>query len=236
MNPLVSVRNLVRRWLLGKTFLSRLTDEHRIIVQAARVTFGMQGDYLEFGVWTGRSFAEAYHEMPKAFEYGKLWNTTNFPCRYFAFDSFEGLPEIKGADKGGPFKKGEYCCGQEKFLSYVKSQAVDLKDVICVAGWYNKTLNPETKQKNNLQRARIIHIDCDLYESTRDALAFCTSLIQEGTVLIFDDWYNFRGNPQLGEQKAFYEWLKNNPQFQAVEFMKEPAFRNSFIVTKRLAD
>lgn len=219
---------------MGQTLLSQLEDEHKIIVQATRLTFAVEGDYLEFGVWTGRSFAEAYHEIPKAFAYTKLWQATKYPCRFFAFDSFEGLPEIKGADEGGPFKKGEYCCGQENFLAYLKLQAVELNDVICVPGWYDKSLTNEVKIRHNLKRARIIHIDCDLYESTRDVLVFCTSLMQEGTVLIFDDWFNYKGNPQLGEQRAFNEWLRKNPEFQAVEFMKEPPFRNSFIVTRRL--
>lgn len=233
-NPLLSFRNFVRRLLLGETLLSRLEDEHKIIVQATRLTYAVEGDYLEFGVWTGRSFAEAYHEIPKAFEYTKRWHSTQYPCRFFAFDSFEGLPEITGADEGGPFKKGEYCCDQARFLSYLKSQSVDLNGVICVPGWYDKSLTDEVKTRHNLKRARIIHIDCDLYESTRDVLNFCTSLIQEGTVLMFDDWFQYKGNPQLGEQRAFNEWLRKNPEFQAVEFMKELPFRNSFILTRRI--
>ena len=230
----VSIRNYVRRLLLGKTLLSRLDDDYKILVQAARLTYTVEGDYLEFGVWKGRSFAEAYHEIPKGFEYTRQWDSTKHPCRFFAFDSFEGLPEIKGADEGGPFKKGEYSCGQENFLAYLASQSVNLNEVICVAGWYNKSLTDEVKAKHNLKRARIIHIDCDLYESTRDVLNFCTSLIQEGTVVMFDDWFQYKGNPQLGEQRAFNEWLQKNPEFQAVEFMKEPPFRNSFIITRRI--
>jgi len=233
-NPLVSLRNSLRRWLLGKEMLNRLEDEHKIIVQAARLTYTTEGDYLEFGVWTGRSFAEAYHEIPKAFDYSKSWHPTKCTTRFFAFDSFKGLPGIKGVDEGGPFQKGDYCCEQEKFLSYLKSQSVDLCDVICVPGWYDKSLTEEVKTQHNLRQARIIHIDCDLYESTRDVLAFCTSLIQEGTVLIFDDWFQYKGNPQLGEHRAFNEWLGKNPEFQAIEFMREPPFRNSFILTRKI--
>ena len=53
-NPVLSLRNFVRRLLLGQTLLSQLEDEHKIIVQATRLTFAVEGDYLEFGVWTGR--------------------------------------------------------------------------------------------------------------------------------------------------------------------------------------
>ena len=48
------------------------------------------GDYLEFGVWKGRSFARAYniwkHLLNK--------NSNLKDMRFYAFDSFEGLPII----------------------------------------------------------------------------------------------------------------------------------------------
>jgi O-methyltransferase len=48
----------------------------------------------------------------------------------------------------------------------------------------------------------VIWVDCDLYESTVPVLDFITEYIQDGTVIIFDDWYSFRADPDRGEQKA----------------------------------
>ena len=35
-------------------------------------------------------------------------------------------------------------------------------------------------------------VDCDLYQSTVPVLAFLADLLQDGTVVLFDDWYCFR--------------------------------------------
>ncbi len=45
----------------------------------------IEGDYCEFGVYTGRSFVHAYKALTRQ---EKTPST-----RFFAFDSFEGLPE-----------------------------------------------------------------------------------------------------------------------------------------------
>jgi O-methyltransferase len=235
-NCIGDLRRFAQRLILGRALLEKIQENDLIITQAARVTVGMEGDYLEFGVWGGHSFAEAYLAVGKASQWAyRLWRTPATRCRFFAFDSFEGLPEIKGIDQAGPFGKGDYSCSQQKFLQYIASRSVNLKDVTCVKGWYNETLTAETRQRLGLLKARIIHIDCDLYESARDALSFCTAIIQEGSVVIFDDWFQFRGNPDRGEQRAFREWLEANPQLQAVQFTTEPPFRNSFIISHRLS-
>jgi O-methyltransferase len=151
-----------------------------------------------------------------------------------AFDSFSGLPKIGNIDKKGPFKKGDYLCSEEKFIETLKDQDLDSERVLIVKGFYKDTLNEEVQEKYGLQSARIIHIDCDLYESAKVVLDFVTPAIQEGTIIIFDDWFQFHGNPDLGEARAFREWLDKNQQFNAVEFMRRLPWSNSFILTYRL--
>jgi predicted O-methyltransferase YrrM len=53
----------------------------------------------------------------------------------------------------------------------------------------------------------LVHIDCDLYESARDALFGCVKNIVPGTVLLFDEFSNI-GYPNWreGEYKALCEW------------------------------
>jgi hypothetical protein len=55
-------------------------------------------------------------------------------------------------------------------------------------------------------KASYIHVDCDLYASTRDALLYLSPLIQPGTVLVFDELINY---PRFAEHevKALWEWL-----------------------------
>ncbi|TSC69208.1 MAG: methyltransferase [Parcubacteria group bacterium Gr01-1014_66] len=71
-----------------------------ILDRVMRLTsfYALGGDYLEFGVDKGKSFIVAYHMAQR---YGM--NNMQF----YAFDSFEGLPEIAGIDRDVPqFKKG----------------------------------------------------------------------------------------------------------------------------------
>ena len=51
-------------------------------------------------------------------------------------------------------------------------------------------------------------IDCDLKESTKLALEFIKPAIQEGTIILFDDFVFFKGNENKGEYGAFSDFKK----------------------------
>lgn len=184
----------------------------------------IEGDYLEFGVHKGRSLITAY----------RLSTRYNLSMKFYAFDSFGGLPAITGVDAQGfsEFSPGEYSCSIKNFRKNLVRGGVDLMRVSLIPGWYDQTLKKETKKNLSLKKASIILVDCDLYESTVPVMNFITDYIQEGTIIIFDDWFSFRGNPHRGEQRAFREWLEKNPSFQAVEFYKAGNI-NSFIMHNR---
>ena len=65
----------------------------------------------------------------------------------------------------------------------------------------------------------VIMIDCDLYTSAKQALDFCAPLIKREAVVFFDDWTLGAGDGdrELGEQRAFAEWLSENPSLRAEE-------------------
>ena len=54
-------------------------------------------------------------------------------------------------------------------------------------------------------------IDCDLKESTELALEFIKPSLQEGTILIFDDFLDYKGSMEKGECGAFEEFKKLYP-------------------------
>jgi hypothetical protein len=207
------------------------------------------GDYLEFGVWKGDSFSKAYHailEMRRqhsnwltrhpthASEHGRstpefdLWK--NWKPRFFAFDSFEGLPASADGDLHENWAKGSYACAEDQFKANIAEDGVDLSRVVTVPGFYDKSLTPELKAKLNLRRAAIVNIDCDLFESTITVLDFVTDLLVQGTILVFDDWFCYQGRPNRGEQKACREWLARNPHIELIEYWREPPQPMSFIV------
>src|SRR5579872_973682 len=66
----------------------------------------LHGDYLEFGVYQGSSLVLAARSAAKC-----GLNT----MRFFAFDSFQGLPEAEGR----VFNRGEFACSEQNFTRMV---------------------------------------------------------------------------------------------------------------------
>lgn len=98
-----------------------------------------------------------------------------------------------------------------------------------VSGYYDKTLSEETKKNIPIEKAAVIMMNADLYESAKLIFDFITDYIQEGTVLILAGWFCYRANPNKGEQRAFKEWLEKNQSMKAVEYHKL-GWGNSFIM------
>lgn len=210
------------------------------------------GDFLEFGVFKGASFITAYHEITSAV---KDWSSeerayraysdtsrveqafakvTPNKIRFFAFDSFDGLPEPQGLDANSfRYSKGRYDCTEEEFKRRIARGGVDLSQVITVPGFYEDSLTDDLKTRLNLTAASIVSIDCDLYGSSKTALDFLSSLVVDGTVIIFSAWFNFKGSPDLGEQQACKEWLEENPEISLTPYARYGLSQQAFIAHKR---
>src|SRR5262249_18311989 len=126
--------------------------------------------------------------------------------------------------------KGSYACAEDNFKANIRADGVDLSKVTTVPGYYDQSLTPELKRRLNLKRASIVHVDCDLYDSTTCVLNFVTDLVAQGTILVFDDWFCYQGRPDRGEQKACKDWLARNPHIELIEYWREPPQPMSFIV------
>jgi len=150
----------------------------------------IDGSILEFGVWEGTTI--------------NLLADTLTNNKLYGFDSFEGLPEkwIRTSDGKRFSKKGEFAVQK---LPEVRS------NVQLIKGWFKNSL-PVWK-KNHPNAISLIHIDSDLYSSSKTILSELNDQIIPGTILIFDelcDWKN-AGIYDLwesGEWKALLEWLE----------------------------
>jgi len=202
----------------------------------------VEGDYLEFGVYRGESFATAYRSLlrqrrghslsgPEPPEY-RSWKAN--PPRFFAFDSFEGLPP-GAVERHADYFPGAYRCSAAEFTASIARDGVDLSRVIVVPGFYDQTLHQDTKRTHGLTKAAVVMIDCDLYESTVPVLDFLTDLVGQGTILIFHDWFRFKGRPDCGEQRACREWLARNPSIELIEYWREGPQAVSFLVNLKAA-
>ena len=189
------------------------------------------GDYLEFGVYRGQSFAHAYRFHRRRFDRYRVANASKAQhpfqrqqVRFFAFDSFQGLPAT--SDSEVPIHwtgQSAMACSKAQFLRNIRRKGVDdLNDVVAVEGFYEDSLRDELARKHRMAKAAVVHIDCDLYASTVAVLDFITPFVIDGTVIVFDDFFYYRGHPKKGERGAFNRWLSIHPQFSSTELYKAP--------------
>ena len=200
----------------------------------------VEGDYLEFGVFEGASFAEAFRAVERerrivARQVARspaLVQWLAAKPRFFAFDSFAGVPDGE-ADRQADYGAGAYACSESQFRANIAAKSVDMVRVVIVPGMYDQSLVPAVKELHQLRRAALIMIDCNLYESTMPVLDFITDLVGQGTVIIFHNWFRFKGDPRRGEQRACAEWLARNPQFELIEYWREGPQAVSFLVNMK---
>lgn len=171
---------------------------------------GIEGDYLEFGVWRGKTFKQARR---MALRYGCK------EVRYKAFDSFQGLPAVERSPYE-VWQTGQFACSQAEFHSVLAADGFSKQEYELFPGFYRESLNDALLARFNREgvKAKIVYVDCDLYESTVPVLRFIAQLIQDGTVLCFDDYYSYRGLPGFGEQLAIEEFLAHHPHIKFIPY------------------
>jgi len=148
-----------------------------------------EGLILEFGVYKGSTI----NMIAKVLKGRKI----------FGFDSFEGLPE----NWRDSFPKGSFSLDKMPFVR---------ENVYLRKGWFHDTL-PEFLEANP-GKASLIHIDCDLYSSTKTVLDHLVGRLHPGTIIVFDEYFNYPGWKN-GEFKAFKEMiLKHNLKYHYLTY------------------
>ena len=170
-------------------------DRHRILdrrftLQAfANSVRHLRGASAECGVYRGTGSALICATLQGTYEGEK----------HFGFDSFEGLPEVGPND--ADWKKGQLASAYEVAANHLAefSDFCELKK-----GWI-----PEVFDSASDKRFRLVHIDVDLEEATRQSLEFFYPRAVPGALFIFDD-HGFHTCP--GARKATNEFLENRPE------------------------
>lgn len=162
---------------------------------------GVRGDYHEYGCFSATSFRMMLSE---AFKLG--FDGMNF----FAFDSFQGLPEIQTeiSDQLN-WTPGSMEMTEQDFRRTIEQHGLFVNRVRTIPGWFDQSLTPELQQRfvTNEQPLAMATIDCDLYESAVPVLRFIEPLLQEGTLLYIDDYFaGYRGSPRHGVARAFHDF------------------------------
>lgn len=184
---------------------------------------GVTGDYFEFGVWRGKTFRWA-HLMKHRYRLTdmKLW----------AFDSFGGLPEVADV-KDNIWRQGQFACSLPEFRQILASAGISIDEYEIISGFYSESLDENAHLRIGQRRAAIVYIDCDLYESTADALTFVAQHLAHGAILCFDDYYNYKAAPDQGEARALAEFRSRNPGLDVIPYFNYSPLGASFIVRHR---
>jgi O-methyltransferase len=168
----------------------------------------LKGWYFEFGSHTARTMRAAWDAFHVLYD----WN-------YAAFDSFEGLPDLDDIDRMPIWRKGALKTSEEDFIRIVVNHGMPREKLVTVKGFYDRSLNEETKHRFLPEQATVLYVDCDLYRSTVPVLEFAKDFLQRGTVLVFDDWFCFYGDPLRGQRRAFSEFRERYPSLRFEPFV-----------------
>lgn len=111
----------------------------------------------------------------------------------FGFDSFKGLPE----DWRPGFPKGRF---RQADIPPLPS------NVYLAIGLFEDTLPVFTRNAHNFNIS-LIHIDCDLYSSTKTVLRYIGPYLKVGTWIVFDEYWGYEGC-ENHEMKAWHEYVQ----------------------------
>lgn len=149
------------------------------------------GLWMEFGVFRGGTITAAAN-------WKKIFCGDNSQPVY-GFDTFSGLPTNwrPGFDAGA-------------FLIPNGTNIVVPSNVVLVKGLFIDTLPTQLRLIDGAHRCHTpvsyVHIDCDIYDGTRDVLFLLGSRLVKGSVIVFDELFNYPGY-EKHEIKALFEFL-----------------------------
>lgn len=165
-----------------------LRDAHVLRSDAEMLTYALgcidptlNGLITEFGVCTGKTINIIAALNPFSIIAG--------------FDSFEGIQE-------------DWRVGAPKYTFKITNGELPplLANVDIYKGYFDETIPTFVKDSKGTPLS-FIHVDCDLYSSTKTIFSMLKEQIVPGTIILFDEYFNYDGW-ERHEHKAFQEFIK----------------------------
>jgi O-methyltransferase len=153
------------------------------LMDVVKATEAVPGDLAEVGVFRGGS--------------AKLICHVKGERKLHLFDTFAGLPELTAADRGSPFWGSEFSAEMDAVRKYLGGH----KEVYFYRGLFPDTAGPVADR-----RFSFVHLDVDLYESTKAALEWFYPRLSPGAVVMCHDYFY----PGVGT--AMHEFLADKPE------------------------
>ncbi|HEY8467025.1 MAG TPA: TylF/MycF/NovP-related O-methyltransferase [Solirubrobacterales bacterium] len=184
-----TIKRVRRYTLTSAARIAALCDAVEYVVRN-----GIEGDFVECGVWKGGSV------MAAALTLQRLGDTSR---DLYLFDTFTGMPEPGEKDVSSAYdgyslhrrwrrhkQTGTEWAGVpvERVQANVESTGYPRERIHCVKGMVEDTLPAEAPEK-----LAILRLDTDWYSSTKHELETLYPRLAEGGVLIVDDYGHYEG-------------------------------------------
>lgn len=221
---LASLRRLVSKYIEKKElvrFHINRNDKVGMLHRSWGLVFTnlLEGAYYEFGVYKGATFIDSWKEYFKFKEWaGSQINSSehwrremmkdyvNYKHEFYGFDTFSGMPDNK--ENNRTFAPGSFFATLEEVEKKCKSIGMRYR---LFKGLFS---NISDETLIHLQPAAIVNIDADLYSSALSALEKVRNKMQQGTILLMDDYHCFSSFNSQGERRALREFCEKYPKFK----------------------
>jgi hypothetical protein len=168
---------------------------------------GTAGSYVEFGVAGGGSMKAAKYGADRA--HSRILGVRKIERNFFGFDTFEFFSSKEEFDSHVTWTGTRFSTP----LSIVKKRFKKFTNV----NFYQINAEELSTVKHfdilqNIGPVSMVLFDMDLYSPTRSALEFVFPLLQQGSYLLFDEYFAFSAKSNRGEFRALEEFLLNHPE------------------------
>ncbi len=167
---------------------------------------GIEGDFVECGVWKGGSMLAVAETLQKLNDQSRSLHL---------FDTFAGMTEPSDVDVAytgkpslGRFRRLN---GRSNGSDWCNAPLEEVRDVLHQSGYPEEKIKfvkgkvEDTIPDDAPERIGLLRLDTDWYESTRHELVHLFPRLSPGGVLIIDDYGHW-----MGARKAVDEYLDQN--------------------------
>lgn len=152
---------------------------------------GISGNFVECGVRNGGSAAVIATAVKE-----------NKNRHVWLFDSWEGFPETDERDINDDLEQAQKgsCSSSEETVRelFFHRLHLDSTRIHLVKGWFNDTLPDK-----DIGKIALLHLNCDLYESTSHCIEQLYDNVTEGGCIVITDYRLFKGS-----EEATNEFIK----------------------------
>lgn len=179
----------------------------------------IEGPYVEFGVAHGNSLYGALLANSKTSF--KPLGINLIGRRFIGFDTFEQFTSTLPEDNHSVWSGNKFSATFESVTRrFRKYQNVSLYKIDATLLEDNSNSGTHVDSVIHEEMVAVVLFDMDLMGPTYSALNWIEPKINLGTILIFDEYFGFRGDSTLGEAGAFSQFLTKHKNLEVRELLK----------------